>query len=145
MAFTAPKSDIEQHSKGFTAPEADLLAEKGYLDRVSEARAQAKEITLTFKDGSWYKYNNVPNNITPDEVFNRVRKDFSDKEIVNIDGVISLSVISVNRKLDISETASNAGLSLGALLVFMLLYFCLIKCVGWIARGFLGIKMGSDI
>lgn len=46
----------------------------------------ARDITLSFDDGSTHLYQNVPDDVTPDQVEKRASKDFQGKKITNIDG-----------------------------------------------------------
>lgn len=46
----------------------------------------ARNVTLTFEDGTTHQYNGVPDDITPDQVVARAGKEFGDKKISNIDG-----------------------------------------------------------
>jgi hypothetical protein len=45
-----------------------------------------RNITITFSDGSGHRYENIPDNVTPDMIEARVQKDFPGKRITNIDG-----------------------------------------------------------
>jgi hypothetical protein len=45
-----------------------------------------RDVTLTFDDGTSHVYNNVPENVTPDQVEARAVKDFPQQKIKNIDG-----------------------------------------------------------
>ena len=45
-----------------------------------------RTVTLTFDDGSSHIYNNVPDEITPEQVQQRASSEFSGKSLVNIDG-----------------------------------------------------------
>lgn len=45
-----------------------------------------RNVTLTFNDGSSHVYNGVPDDATPDAVMGRAAKEFSGKQITNIDG-----------------------------------------------------------
>ena len=46
----------------------------------------ARTIGITFEDGSDHIFENVPDDITPEQVEERVRTEFPDKQIYNIDG-----------------------------------------------------------
>jgi hypothetical protein len=45
----------------------------------------ARTITITFKDGSTHEYQNVPDNVAPDDVAQRASKEFG-KDITHMDG-----------------------------------------------------------
>ena len=45
----------------------------------------ARDITVTFEDGSQHVYRNAPDNVTPDAVAERARRDFG-KTVVSMDG-----------------------------------------------------------
>ena len=46
----------------------------------------ARDITVTFTDGSQHEYNNTPNNVTPSQVKDRVERDFPNKRLNRIEG-----------------------------------------------------------
>ena len=46
----------------------------------------ARDITVTFTDGSQHEYNNTPNNVTPSQVKDRVERDFPNKRLTRIEG-----------------------------------------------------------
>ena len=46
----------------------------------------ARDITVSFDDGSSHVYRNAPDNITPDQAFARAQQDFAGKNIINLDG-----------------------------------------------------------
>lgn len=46
----------------------------------------ARTVTLTFDDGSSHVYQNVPDEVTPDQVQSRANKDFAGKKLKSIDG-----------------------------------------------------------
>jgi len=48
--------------------------------------AVARDITVTFSDGSQHEYNNTPNNVTPSQVKDRVERDFPNKRLNRIEG-----------------------------------------------------------
>jgi hypothetical protein len=48
--------------------------------------AMARDITVTFADGSKHQYNNTPDSVTPEQVMARVSQEFPNKTLVNIDG-----------------------------------------------------------
>jgi hypothetical protein len=48
--------------------------------------AMARDITVSFADGSNHQYNNTPNSVTPEQIQARVAQDFPHKQLVNIDG-----------------------------------------------------------
>jgi hypothetical protein len=48
--------------------------------------AIARDITVSFADGSTHQYNNTPNSVTPEQIQDRVAQDFPSKQLVNIDG-----------------------------------------------------------
>lgn len=45
-----------------------------------------RTITLTFEDGTSHVYQNAPDSITPQQVYDRAAKEFAGKKVVNIDG-----------------------------------------------------------
>lgn len=45
-----------------------------------------RTVTVSFDDGSQHVYQNVPDDVTPDQMTKRVARDFSDKTPTNIDG-----------------------------------------------------------
>lgn len=46
----------------------------------------ARTVTLTFQDGTQHVYQNVPDDVTPDQVETRSRSDFPDKSLADIRG-----------------------------------------------------------
>jgi hypothetical protein len=46
----------------------------------------ARDITVTFDDGSSHVYNNAPDDITFDKALARAQSEFKDRAITNIDG-----------------------------------------------------------
>lgn len=46
----------------------------------------SRTITLTFEDGTSHVYQNVPMNVTPEQVMQRAASEFQGKQLVNIDG-----------------------------------------------------------
>lgn len=46
----------------------------------------ARDITVTFTDGSQHEYNNTPSNVTPSQVKDRVERDFPNKRLNRIEG-----------------------------------------------------------
>jgi hypothetical protein len=48
--------------------------------------AVARDITVSFADGSQHEYNNTPNNVTPAQVKDRAERDFPNKRLVQITG-----------------------------------------------------------
>ena len=48
--------------------------------------AMARDITVTFADGSQHQYNNAPDSATPEQIIARARQDFPDRALSNIDG-----------------------------------------------------------
>jgi hypothetical protein len=48
--------------------------------------AMARDITVTFADGSKHQYNNAPDSVTPEQVMARVSQEFPNKTLVNVDG-----------------------------------------------------------
>jgi hypothetical protein len=59
-----------------------------------------------FSDGSGHRYENIPDNVTPDQIEARVKKDFPGKQIKNIDGGKGNSQQSIN-----AQQSSNNNLS----------------------------------
>jgi hypothetical protein len=45
-----------------------------------------RQVTLTFADDTTATYNNVPDEVTPDEVISRVGKDFPDRQLTRVTG-----------------------------------------------------------
>lgn len=45
-----------------------------------------RNVTVTFDDGTTHSYQNVPKNVTPDQIESRAQKEFSGKKIKNIAG-----------------------------------------------------------
>lgn len=45
-----------------------------------------RNVTITFGDGSSHIYNNVPDNVTPEQATARANKDFPGKQITHLDG-----------------------------------------------------------
>jgi hypothetical protein len=43
-----------------------------------------REVNITFDDGSSHLYQNVPDDVTPDQVEARASKDFKGKKVKNI-------------------------------------------------------------
>ena len=80
----------------------------------------ARNITITFNDGSSHRYENIPDTVTPDMIESRVNKDFPGKKIKNIDGgkkpaktsssapTATPSPITKNDELD--QVKKNAGM-----------------------------------
>ena len=50
-----------------------------------------RNITIFFDDGSGHRYENIPDNVTPDMIEARVKKDYPNKKIIKIDGGAKLS------------------------------------------------------
>ena len=48
--------------------------------------AVARDITVTFSDGSQHEYNNTPDNVTPAQVKDRAERDFPNRRLVQIAG-----------------------------------------------------------
>ena len=48
--------------------------------------ADTRNVTVTFDDGSSHSYENVPKDVTPDQIEGRAQKEFSGKKIKNIAG-----------------------------------------------------------
>jgi hypothetical protein len=46
----------------------------------------SRTVTLTFDDGNTHIYNNVPLDVTPEQVFQRASMEFQGRRLVNIDG-----------------------------------------------------------
>ena len=46
----------------------------------------ARDITVSFSDGSQHEYNNTPDNVTPSQVKDRAERDFPNKRLVQITG-----------------------------------------------------------
>ena len=65
-----------------------------------------RNITITFTDGSAHRYENIPDNVTPDMIEARCQKDFPDKRITNIDGGKKSS-----QPAEINQIKKNAGLT----------------------------------
>lgn len=45
-----------------------------------------RDVTITFGDGSSHIYNNVPDNVTPEQATARAQKDFPGKQVTHLDG-----------------------------------------------------------
>ena len=60
-----------------------------------------RTVTLTFDDGSSHIYNNVPDEITPEQVQQRASSEFSGKSLVNIDGG--------NKKTSVGKEIAGVG------------------------------------
>ena len=58
--------------------------------------AIARDITVSFADGSTHQYNNTPNSVTPEQIQDRVAQDFPSKQLVNIDGGADRVIQSTN-------------------------------------------------
>ena len=48
--------------------------------------AMARDITVTFANGSQHQYLNTPNSVTPEQIMARTSQDFPTLELINIDG-----------------------------------------------------------
>ena len=48
--------------------------------------AVARDITVSFADGSQHEYNNTPDNVTPAQVKDRAERDFPTRRLVQITG-----------------------------------------------------------
>ena len=48
--------------------------------------AVARDITVTFSDGSQHEYNNTPDHVTPEQVKDRAERDFPNKRLIQITG-----------------------------------------------------------
>ena len=69
----------------------------------------ARDITVTFDDGSSHVYENAPDSISFDQALDRAKKDFSDRGITHIDGGRKTP-----RKADLSALPTGtAGVSMG--------------------------------
>lgn len=64
----------------------------------------ARNPIVTFEDGSTHQYNNVPDNVTPQQIQQRAQQDFG-KQVVNIDG---------GRETATQETTEATGLPMGS-------------------------------
>jgi hypothetical protein len=58
----------------------------GLLIVALSTSAFARNVTVTFSNGETHRYENAPDNITPDMVEQRARADFPNLRVVNIDG-----------------------------------------------------------
>lgn len=45
-----------------------------------------RNITVYFSDGTAHQYNNAPDNVTPDQIEQRIKRDYANKKIVRVDG-----------------------------------------------------------
>jgi hypothetical protein len=66
----------------------------------------SRSITITFNDGSEHRYENIPDNVTPDMIEARVQKDFPGKRITNIDGGKKS-----NQSSELDQVKKNAGVN----------------------------------
>jgi hypothetical protein len=48
--------------------------------------AMARDITVTFANGSQHRYQNTPDSVTPEQIIARVAQDFPAQRLTNIDG-----------------------------------------------------------
>lgn len=64
----------------------------------------SRNITITFSDGSSHRYENIPSTVTPDQIEARVKKDFPNRKIKNIDGGRKSS------SAELDQVKKNAGL-----------------------------------
>jgi hypothetical protein len=48
--------------------------------------AMARDITVTFADGSKHQYLNTPESVTPEQIIDRAGMDFPNRTLVNVDG-----------------------------------------------------------
>jgi hypothetical protein len=46
----------------------------------------ARDITLTFADGSTHQYLNAPDSVSPEQIIQRAGRDFPTKTLTNVDG-----------------------------------------------------------
>ena len=56
------------------------------LTAMTATSAFARDITVSFTDGSQHQYKNTPDNVSPEQVQARVAKDFPGKQLANLDG-----------------------------------------------------------
>jgi len=56
------------------------------LTAMTATSSFARDITVSFKDGSTHQYLNTPEYVTPQQIQERVGKDFPSKTLVQIDG-----------------------------------------------------------
>lgn len=74
-----------------------------------------RNITLTFEDGSIHQYNNVPDDITPEQVNARAQKEFSNKRVTNIDGGRATNKSSGGYSFSLSNVPGNLANLAGGL------------------------------
>ena len=72
-----------------------------------------RNITITFNDGASHRYENIPDNVTPDMIEARANKDFPGKRITNIDGGKKASQGS-----ELDQVKKNAGVNVDINKVF---------------------------
>lgn len=65
-----------------------------------------RNITITFDDGTTHVYQNAPDDLTPQAVYDRATKDFSGKKIVNLDG--GRKAAGVRGSIPIADGVVNA-------------------------------------
>jgi hypothetical protein len=65
-----------------------------------------RNITITFDDGTTHVYQNAPDDLTPQAVYDRATKDFSGKKIVNLDG--GKKAAGVRGSIPIADGVVNA-------------------------------------
>ena len=68
--------------------------------------ADSRNITVTFDDGSSHNYQNVPKDVTPDQIESRAHKEFSSKKVKSIAGD---SEPSANDKSTFIDKLSSVG------------------------------------
>jgi hypothetical protein len=48
--------------------------------------AMARNVTVTFADGSTHRYENTPESVTPEQIVERAQRDFPTFQVVHLDG-----------------------------------------------------------
>lgn len=71
-----------------------------------------RNITVTFVDGSKHLYSNVPDEVTPDQIYSRAKSEYN-LEVVNIDGGKAEQAVEKPWSEVGQEAKQNAGKSLG--------------------------------
>ena len=67
----------------------------------------ARNITISFEDGTSHQYANVPDNVTPEQVQARASGEFGNKAIVNIDGGNTTALPDENKSVVEPAVQSN--------------------------------------
>ena len=84
--------------------------------------AVARDITVTFSDGSQHEYNNTPDNVTPAQVKDRAERDFPNRRLVQIAGTETEQGAKISDEQFIDKWGVLAYVLVGVVVVGAIVY-----------------------